>query len=127
MAIAVIEPHLREVERLISQAHGLNVERYSESETVPGRVNLRIRLRTDNGHLLSLSETVTEDDDSLAFLSYSYHFQDADNRMVFRYDNAAHHPRIPTFPDHKHIANTVQASQKPSIAQVLSEALDYLT
>ena len=127
MASEVIGPYLRRVERLISQSPGAYVERYTEAEVVPGRVNLRIRLRMSGGHLLSLSETITQEDDSLVFLKYSYHLQDADNQRVFRYDNATHHPNLHTFPDHKHVADTVQPSVKPSIAQVLQEAADAIS
>jgi hypothetical protein len=33
---------------------------------------------------------------------YAYHYQDADNNLIFRYDNASHRPAL-SQPSHKHI------------------------
>jgi hypothetical protein len=53
---------------------------------------------------------------------YSYHYQDAKDKLVFRYDMAPHHQEIRTFPHHKHAANgeAVEAAA-PSLAEVLEE------
>ena len=64
-----------------------------------------------------------EDGDSLNILAYSYHFQDINNVMIFRYDNTPHYPNLETFPDHKHLMDTVLASSKPTIQQVIPEAM----
>ena len=34
---------------------------------------------------------------------YSYHWQNQDNRLIIRWDNASHWRNIDTFPYHKHI------------------------
>jgi len=34
---------------------------------------------------------------------YSYHYQDGNGKVIFRYDMAPHHIEIETFPHHKHI------------------------
>ncbi|MFZ2358357.1 MAG: DUF6516 family protein [Anaerolineae bacterium] len=52
---------------------------------------------------------------------YRYHFMDGGNQLVFRYDNAPHHPKIATFPHHKHQPNGVVDSLAPSFDQVLIE------
>jgi hypothetical protein len=33
---------------------------------------------------------------------YSFHYQDADDYLIFRYDDTQHHPRLTSFPHHKH-------------------------
>jgi hypothetical protein len=33
---------------------------------------------------------------------YSYHYQLADNSLVFRYDNTPHYPDLPNAPHHRH-------------------------
>jgi hypothetical protein len=38
----------------------------------------------------------------LARPKYRYHLQTADGQLVSRWDNAAHHREIGTFPDHRH-------------------------
>jgi hypothetical protein len=56
-----------------------------------------------------------------AKIKYRYHYMDGQNRLIFRYDNAMHHPEIPTFPHHKHFNDLIQESEEPNIAGVLSE------
>jgi hypothetical protein len=41
--------------------------------------------------------------------------------MIFRYDNAAHHRGIFTFPHHKHIGVEVKSSKEMNLTEVLSE------
>lgn len=53
-------------------------------------------------------------------LMYSYHYQDAGQQLVFRYDNARHRPPLPTS-EHKHTDNKVTASHAPSLEEVLTE------
>ena len=33
---------------------------------------------------------------------YRYHLQTSSGELVSRWDNAPHHPTVPTFPDHRH-------------------------
>jgi hypothetical protein len=54
--------------------------------------------------------------------TYAYHYQRADGRMVFRYDNAPHFPELPAAPHHKHIGETdVIAADAPDLQSVLKE------
>lgn len=53
---------------------------------------------------------------------YSYHYQDADNTLIFRYDMAPHHPKMSTFPHHKHtLTQEVVEAQAPNLQEVLEE------
>jgi hypothetical protein len=53
---------------------------------------------------------------------YSYHYQDRDGNLIFRYDMAPHHREVETFPHHKHIhSNKVMETSAPALAQVLDE------
>ena len=55
-------------------------------------------------------------------IAYSYHYQDKEKVLIFRYDNAEHHPEIPSYPHHKHILNSnIEACQETSLAEVLFE------
>jgi hypothetical protein len=54
-------------------------------------------------------------------LTYAYHYQDADNNLLFRYDNAPHKPALP-FQDHKHIGTTeIVQVDEPTLTNVLTE------
>ncbi len=52
---------------------------------------------------------------------YRYHFMDKDKNLIFRYDNAAHHKEIATFPHHKHTPNGVEESNEPTIETIMKE------
>ncbi len=116
--------YLNRIEDAVFNCPNSSVERYAENAISDERVNLHIRLRMNQGHLLEIREAILlEDDDSLSILAYSYHFQDINNVMIFRYDNTPHYPGLETFPDHKHLLDTVLASNKPTIQQVIRETI----
>lgn len=58
-------------------------------------------------------------------LSYSFQYQNNQNELIFRYDNAAHKPKLP-FTEHKHLGNgsTVKA-EPPEFAEILREIIDF--
>lgn len=39
---------------------------------------------------------------ALSVEKYRFHYMDKQGQMLFRYDNAPHHPELSSFPDHKH-------------------------
>lgn len=54
--------------------------------------------------------------------NYAFHWQDKQNRLRVRWDNAPHHEHIPTYPHHKHVGDEVQ----PSVEISLDDALEYI-
>ena len=56
---------------------------------------------------------------------YSYHYMDAENNLIFRYDNTEHHRKLnlTTFPHHKHDRkeDNVVRSDAPFLVDVLHE------
>lgn len=52
---------------------------------------------------------------------YRYHYMDKDKNLIFRYDNAAHHKEIATFPHHKHTPKGVEESNEPTIKTIMKE------
>ena len=58
---------------------------------------------------------------------YSYHYQDGDGKVIFRYDMAPHHREIETFPHHKHVGpEKLIETSAPSLAYVLDEIGDLI-
>jgi hypothetical protein len=55
-------------------------------------------------------------------LMYAYHYQEANHKLIFRYDNAAHRPPFGQA-EHKHTSEQVAASHAPTLIQVLDEIL----
>jgi len=88
----------------------------------PERVNLRIRLRFERGHLLEINEAVVVEENILVPLDYRYHCQDEHSQSTFRYDSTPHFPDLSIFPHHKHIPDNVIPSDKPDIERVVQEA-----
>jgi hypothetical protein len=97
-------------------------KRYEEEILSFSRTNVRIRVRFRSGHLLELNEAVIVKVNQIVHLGYRYHFQDEQHHLVFRYDDTPHFPDLPTFPHHKHLAETVLATSKPDILDVIKEA-----
>jgi hypothetical protein len=55
-------------------------------------------------------------------IMYAYHYQDADHRLIFRYDNAAHRLTLPR-PAHKHTESGVEVSPVPTLSEILDHIL----
>jgi len=56
-------------------------------------------------------------------ITYSYHWADANQELIARWDNAPHFPDLPGFPDHMHDGATgeVTPGHPMSIFTVLDE------
>jgi len=52
--------------------------------------------------------------------TYSYHYH-KNEQLLFRYDNTPHHPKLSSFPHHKHIGTEVIESSEPTLGDVLHE------
>jgi len=54
---------------------------------------------------------------------YSYHYQDADAALIFRYDDTPHHPSLSNFPHHKHAGGETDVipATPPDLPTVLGE------
>jgi len=120
-----IGEYFTRVRQLIQGVPEASAERYEEQILSATRGNLRIRLRFTNQALLEISEAIILVAEEPLWLSYRYHYQDPHTGLVFRYDNAPHHPEITTYPDHKHTGDDVLASSHPSIEEILLEVEVY--
>ncbi|MBI2997089.1 MAG: hypothetical protein HYY46_01315 [Deltaproteobacteria bacterium] len=118
-----VEDYFNQVRQLINHTPETNIERYEEQILSENRGVLRIRLRFPDEGLLEISEAIVIVAGEPHWIAYRYHYQGPSAELVFRYDNAPHHPEIPTYPDHKHSGDQVQSSPHPSIEQVLLEVV----
>lgn len=62
----------------------------------------RYRLTLRDGSLLELFERFQIVNAQVVVGKYRYHWQDLEGRLRKRWDCAAHHPEVPTFPHHVH-------------------------
>ena|SRR5438309_334605 len=85
---------------------------------------LRARVELADGNQLEFSEYMQRSPTGvIAVITYSYHWADAHNRLIKRWDNTPHFPNLPGFPDHIHDGATSQVTtgQPMSIFVVLDE------
>jgi hypothetical protein len=115
--------YVRVIEQTVQAMENCHIEHYEEEVVSFDRLNLRSRIRFTNGYLLEINEAGLCENDQLEHLGYRYHFQDQDHRLVFRYDNTPHFPTIKSFPHHNHLPNQVKPCRRPTVVQVIREAL----
>jgi hypothetical protein len=82
---------------------------------------------TDKGFIRFIME-LTDDSELHVFeylnyhlqkIDYSYHWQDKDKKLIKRWDNAPHHPKIKTFPHHLHDGEDLKPSTEPNFIEIL--------
>lgn len=120
--------YLTRVYSLAASRKDVEVERLYADETIPGREGtVEGRLRFWDDSLLEFVETLVVRGFLIVKTDYTYHYQDSENQIIFRYDNAPHHPQITTFPHHKHIFDNqirreaIVAATPPDLQAVLKE------
>ncbi len=121
-----IEQYLEGIRQLIAGLIKAEAERYDEQVLTKDRGNLRIRLRFVDNSLLEISEAIHIIEGNFTWLSYRYHYQRPDGSVIFRYDNTPHYPDVTTYPDHKHIGESVIGAQRPDIEKMLLEVKEHL-
>ena len=122
MLLDFLSQYLGNIEAAVRKLEDIYVERYEEEIVAANRVNLRVRVRFRSGHLLELNEAIIGEAGHIGHMGYRYHFQDAHNNLIFRYDNTPHFPGLETFPHHKHLPDEVAVVEQPSILKVIEEA-----
>jgi hypothetical protein len=83
-------------------------------------VYLKGSLRFINSSVLEFALFATASP-GISINKYRYQYMSKDGRMIFRYDNAPHHPEISSFPHHKHTSDKVALASMPGIKDILNE------
>jgi hypothetical protein len=78
-----------------------------------------------DGSRLEFTEKIVIESSRPVKRDYRYQYVRA-GEAVFRYDNAAHHSHLATFPHHKHIGNEMLPAIEPTLKQVLDEVNELL-
>ncbi len=81
MLVKPLSKYVKQVESAFNVLTSGYLERYEEEDLTPERVNLSIRLRFPNGHLLEWNEAVIAVEDHVKHLAYRYHCQDMGNNL----------------------------------------------
>ena len=82
-----------------------------------------------DGSTLQFLELTNIKEDEITRPRYRFHLMDSSDKMIFRYDNAPHHPEIVTHPHHKHIRGekNPKESKEIGLRDVLSEIEGMIT
>lgn len=97
------------------------LEIFDRSDAVGQSSELYAVLRFYDNSQLQIVEKLVVQAYALLKTRYAYHYQRADATLIFRYDNAPHHPQVETYPHHKHIGADVVGCAPPDISEVLRE------
>jgi hypothetical protein len=73
-----------------------------------------------DGSVLYFREFLDAVKETVDKLMYTYHYQDASNQLIFRYDNARHRPPLRSL-EHKHIPSQIMETSAPTLDDVLAE------
>jgi len=71
--------------------------------------------------ILEIAVFAVQSRDVLSIDKYRLHYMSSAGQLLFRYDNAPHHPEIDSHPHHKHTPDKIITSKMPSLKEVLNE------
>lgn len=101
-------------------AHWTSVREETQGE----RGLLRFRLTWRDGSLLEMFELFHVTEGNVRITKYSFHWQDASGQLLKRWDNAGHHPELPTHPHHIH--HVTEANVQPHEPITAEAVLDLI-
>ena len=114
-----LEAHIRSNLFVVS----IEIERaYTSPTTGYAKVDLTLM----DGSRLIVFEHVRVESECLRRTDYRYHYMDAANRLIFRYDNARHHPEIDNFSDHRHTPSGVEPTHPLQLKEIKREVDVYV-
>jgi hypothetical protein len=121
-----LQRYLSKLYAIIESRREIEVERLFIDESVPGQNGMiEGRLRFWDASLLEFVEILATRDFVLIKTDYAYHYQSKAGQLIFRYDNAPHHPEVHTHPHHKHSVHprtnveSIEPASPPHLADVL--------
>jgi len=118
----VIQKFITDIEKTIDVSSivlSSNIQKYygPAEETV----YLKGHLIIIDSSILEIAIFATEYSDRLLIDKYRLHYMDSAGKMIFRYDNAPHHPELALYPHHKHTPDKIIPSTIPSLEDILNE------
>jgi hypothetical protein len=84
-------------------------------------VYLKGRLLIIDSSILEIAIFATESRKTVSIEKYRLHYMNSTGQMLFRYDNAPHHPEIDSYPYHKHTSDRIVPSTMPTLKDILNE------
>ena len=85
---------------------------------------LRVRAVIIDESLIEISMYWQLAENAVRLIGYRFHWQNEKSKLIRRWDNAKHHPKIKTFPFHMHVGE--DGSVKESVCMDLRDVLRIL-
>lgn len=117
----MIEEHYDSLEKVIVSNSLVILINFHRTYTSPETGYIKGEVVFIDSSSLIIFQHVRVEENKLIITDYRYQYMDIDNRLVFRYDNAPHHPEINTFPHHQHFPSEIKEASMPNIEDVLAE------
>lgn len=103
-----------EILRLLDQENWITGYEVQDYKQWASGFYYRLKIQFENRSVLFVREYVDEKE-----RSYAFHWQDEDNQMIVRWDNAPHHQHILTFPHHKHTPEGIFENSEIALLDVI--------
>ncbi len=91
-------------------------------EIQPSSSRWKARIRFSDGSMLLIKDYLFLRNGKTR--KYAYHWQDHQDHLLIRWDNAAHWKSVATFPHHKHVGS--ETNVLPSREVSLEDVLEYI-
>ncbi len=118
----MIDDHFNNLEKAVKADPFVIIAEFNRVRTSSVTAYIKGVVKLIDGSSLSIFQHVRIKEKELLITDYRYHYMNHGNRLIFRYDNAPHHPELDTFPHHKHTLLGKEPSPKmPKIEEVLDE------
>ena len=118
-----IADYLDHLEQVLLENEAVSGYSLVRREVTPAEGKIRIRVRLMDGGLLELFEHVAANGEQIARRRYAYHWQDAQGRLIRRWDSAPHYPQLPYAPHHVHMSgeSVEGVARPPTLVEVLAQ------
>ena len=113
-----------EIERLDTHGFAESIDFHEELRAGKQAI-VKAEIVLIDGSLLIIREYI-DAKYHISKVSYAYHYQSRNGRLIFRYDNAAHKPAL-NFSEHKHTSGgDIEPSAPPEISKLIEEVISNL-
>jgi|GEM_PF-337193 len=98
----LIAEYFDDIEGRLIASPAITSYRVLRRVVAPSDGKLRVKATLSDGGSVELFEYVTETGGQITVQKYSFHWQDAQGKLVCRWDNAPHHKELANAPHHLH-------------------------
>jgi hypothetical protein len=102
-----IEDYFDSIEIYLIQNPIISTYEVIRKEISPIDGKLRIKAFIENNSTLEFFIYISELNQEITQLKYSYHWQDFEQKILRRWDNAPHHLSLSNAPHHVHLSNGI--------------------